>query len=482
MDSEKAHDTDPVAPSDHLQQRSIGLAGAVVQSAAMVGPTGGLVLGLVFISSLAGGATPLSFVLCLAAVIGEYAKRLPAAGSFYTYLTRTFGARVGFVTGTLLFGAYLLLFPFQLDFFGVFASSLGQAHGVDVPWWVYSIALISLSSGLAVAGIKPTLRLGLITLAFETLVIAVLAAIVVAKGGADGNTVQAFNPATNTHGTSNLLLSVVYTLFAFVGFESAATLGEEAREPRRTIPRAIMISTVIVGGFFVFTSYAAVIGFGVSDAGMDRLAADSSPLNTLAVEYGGETLSALVNAAVIVSIVALNVVTVPAAARMLFSMGRDRVLPSALGRLNRRESPQVAVAVIYAVVLTASLVLGWIWGPENIAAWSSFFATLFFIGAYAMLCVGIFFFIRSTDADAFSWLTHAAVPGVGLAGILWVLWGNVHPLPPSPLRYFIWATVASAVVMAGVAAVLQRRNPDVMIRAGRIFADADATDEGTTHG
>jgi amino acid transporter len=464
-----------------IRKRSIGLAGAVAQSAALIGPTGGVVLGLAFIGSLAGAATPLSFViavvicLCIAKVIGEYARHIPAAGSFYAYLTQTFGARTGFVTGMLLFGAYFLLFPFQLDFFGSYVSNLGQAHGFTVPWWIYAVALMLFSTVLAILGIKPTLRFGLITLAFEMLVLTVLAVIIIAKGGADGNTLSVFNPSSSTHGTSDLLLSVVYTLFAFVGFESAATLGEEAKDPRRTIPRAIMVSTLVVGAFFVFTSYAAVIGFGVSAEGIDQMTSDAAPLNTLATRFGGETLSAFVNSAVIVSIIAVNLVTVPAISRMLYAMGRDRVLPERLGKLSKRDAPQFAILVLFVVVVATSLISGGIWGPENIAAWSSFFATLFFIGAYLMLCVGIIFYMRRHHRDEFSWLSHGVVPLIALAGIVWVLYGNVHPLPASPFRYFIWATIALAILAAIAAEVLDRVNPDIMIRAGRILTEeADA--------
>ena len=253
-----------------LERHAIGLPAVTAQSAALIAPAAGSVASLAFIAGYSGAATPLAFLIgllvcvCIALVIGEYARRLPSAGSFYTYLTRTFGPKTGFVTGLALFGAYLLLFPFQLDFFGNFVSSLLATSNVHIAWWVFSAALIVLSTTLGVLGVKPSLRTGLIGLGFEMAVLTVFALVIIIKGGASGNTIQAFNPADSLKGSSGLLTAVVYTIFAFVGFESATTLGDEAREPRRTIPRAVMLTTLVVGIFYVIVSYAVAIGYGTS--------------------------------------------------------------------------------------------------------------------------------------------------------------------------------------------------------------------------
>ena len=261
-----------------LERHAIGLPAVTAQSAALIAPAAGSVAGLVFIVGYSGAATPLAFLIgllvcvCIALVIGEYARRLPSAGSFYTYLTRTFGPKTGFVTGVALFGAYLLLFPFQLDFFGNFVSSLLAASGVHIAWWVFSAALIVLSTTLGVLGVKPSLRTGLIGLGFEMVILTIFALVIIFKGGAAGNTIQTFDPSHSLKGSSGLLTAVVYTIFAFVGFESATTLGDEAREPRRTIPRAVMLTTLVVGVFYVIVSYAVTIGYGVSGKHVQALA------------------------------------------------------------------------------------------------------------------------------------------------------------------------------------------------------------------
>jgi amino acid transporter len=463
----------------NLERHAIGLPAVTAQSAALIGPAAGSVAGLAFIVGYSGAATPLAFLIglvvcvCVALVIGEYARRLPSAGAFYTYLTRTFGPRTGFVTGVALFGAYMLLFPFQLDFFGNYVSSWLATSGVHIAWWVFSALLILVSTTLGVLGIKPSLRTGLIGLGFEMLVLTIFSLVIIIKGGAGGNTIQAFNPSDSLKGSGGLLTAVVYTIFAFVGFESATTLGDEARRPRRTIPRAVMLTTLVVGIFYVVVSYAVTIGYGLSTSHVTALAAAGTPFNTLADKFGSGVLSVFVNLAVISSFTALNIVTVIAVSRIFWKMGRDRLLPSAFSHVNARQSPYVACLFSGVLALVASIMFGAIYGALNFASWLSYFATLFFIAAYLLISVGLMRFIWRDYRSEFNWIKHAALPVISIVAMIWVLWGNIHPYPPSPLRWFIYATIGVLLISALIAQWLAKRRPDAMLRAGMLMADVE---------
>jgi amino acid transporter len=467
------------ADEHNLERHAIGLPAVTAQSAALIAPAAGSVAGLAFIVGYSGAATPLAFLIglvvcvCVALVIGEYARRLPSAGAFYTYLSRTFGPKAGFVTGVALFGAYMLLFPFQLDFFGNFVSSLLATSGVHIAWWVFSALLILVSTTLGVLGIKPSLRTGLIGLGFELLVLTIFSLVIIVKGGASGNTIQAFNPSDSLKGSGGLLTAVVYTIFAFVGFESATTLGDEAREPRRTIPRAVMLTTLVVGVFYVVVSYAVTIGYGVSTKHVTALAAASTPFTTLADKFGNGVLSVFVNLAVVSSFTALNIVTVIAVSRIFWKMGRDRLLPIAFSRVNSRGSPHVACLFSGTLALVASILFGAVYGALNFASWLSYFATLFFIAAYLLISVGLMRFMWRDYRSEFNWVRHAALPVISIVAMIWVLWGNIHPYPPSPLRWFIYATVGVLLISVLVAQWLARSRPDAMERAGMLLADVE---------
>ena len=224
-----------------LKAGSVGTGGAIVQSAGLIAPAVGLTSANVFIAGLAGEAAPLTMVigtivcLCFAKAIGDYARKLPSAGSFYTYLTKTFDARVGFVAGAILFLAYLLLLPFQISFVGLFIQNLIASH-VNIPWQVFAAVLMVVSTGLAVAGVQPALRVALGLLAIELFAFTLLALLIIVQGGATGNSIQPFNPGQSLTGFSGIALSVVFTIFLFAGFESSTALGEEVKDTTRTIP------------------------------------------------------------------------------------------------------------------------------------------------------------------------------------------------------------------------------------------------------
>ncbi|WP_162891102.1 APC family permease [Aeromicrobium sp. A1-2] len=478
--------TPPESPPRRLEADSIGLSGAVAQSAALVGPAAGAIVGTIFVAGLAGPAASLAFLigtaicLCIAKVIGDHARFFPSAGSFYTYLTQSFGPRTGFVGGLLLFGAYLLLLPFQLAFFGTFVSSLFKSGwGWDLPWQIPAALLVALSVGLAVAGVAYSLNAGLIGLGVEVAILAIFSLTILVQGGANGLSLEPFNPTASPKGfIGGVMLACVFTIFAFVGFESATTLGEEVREPRKIIPQAVMLTTLVIGFFFLLVSYTATIGFGATTAGAAELAADPAAFNTLALEFGGPWLSILINLALISSFVALNVVTVNAGSRMLYALGRDHMLPESLSALNSRNAPGAAACWIGGTGIAATLLFGGIWGPGDYANWSAFFATFFFIAAYTLLCIGILRYKRQqrgSKRPTGREMLSDVVPVIALAGLALVLYGNVHPLPPSPLRYFIWITVVLIIAASAVAVYLGRTQPERLRRAGQLLAGEEVT-------
>lgn len=449
-----------------------------MQSAALIGPAAGATAGFVFVASESGFASPFAmvvgmiFCLCLAVVIGEFARKLPAAGSFYNYLTHSFGPKAGFLTGVMLFGAYILLFPFQMSFFGNFVSTYLAGHGVHIAWQWFAAALIAFTSGLTISGLTPSLRVGLLFLAFEVIVFTIVAVIVLGDGGAHGLTAKPFDPSNSALGFSGIIYGLVFAIFAFVGFESATTLGEECREPRRTVPRAVLVTTVVIGLFYTLLLYSGVVGFGLTKSGLAQMQSNATPFETLAHRFSGPPLPTLSVIAVMTSFIALDIVTMIAGSRMIYAMGRDRLLPAWFNHVNRRGSPDRAILTIGILFVAVTEILGSIYTPSDLASWAAYISTLFFIAAYALLCIGVVRYYWQRHRGEFSIWRHVLIPAAGLVGVGIVTYGNVHPTPPSPLRWFIWATVATIVGAIAVAFYLQRRNPRRLVEAGQLFAQA----------
>jgi amino acid transporter len=471
-----------------LRGGSTGLGGAVVQSAALIAPAAGATAGFVFIASESGFASPFAMVvgtifsLCLALVIGEFARKLPAAGSFYNYLTQAFGPKVGFVTGVMLFGAYILLFPFQMSFFSTFASDYLASHSVNIAWQWLAAALIVFTTVLTVTGLTPSLRVGLLFLTFEFTVFGIIAIIILANGGADGLSAKPFDPSESALGFSGIIYGLVFAIFAFVGFESATTLGEETHDPRRTIPLAVLVTTLVIGIFYTLLIYSGVVGFGLTPHGLHLMQTDSTPFDTLARSFSGSAFGNLSSIAVMSSFIALDIVTMNAGARMVFAMGRDRLLPPWFDHVNRRGAPDRAIVAIGVVFLAITLTLGSIYTPGDLASWAAYIATLFFIAAYALLCFGVVKYYWDNHRAEFHPWRHVIVPVAGLVGVGVVTYGNVHPTPPSPLRWFIWATVGTIVISALVALYLERRNPRRLVEAGQLFAQSGPEEDAARAG
>jgi amino acid transporter len=458
-----------------LRAHSVGTWGAMTQSVGFVAPAVGVVSVNVLMAGLVGRASTFAYLvgaaimLCVAFVLGDFAKKLPSAGSFYTYLTSSFGIKTGFVVGVLLFGAYILVLPFQIAFLGEYVHNILITMDVHIAWQFIALVLMLFSVSLAVLGVQPALSVALTLLAFQLGTFLALAMLIIVQGGAHGNSIQPLNPSLSTQGFHGILLAAVFTIFGFAGFESAATLGEEARKPTKTIPRAVVLSIVAVAVVYCVVTYAETIGFGLGSAGLKEFQTNQVPFNTLANTYGDGALSTIMNLAVICSFITLNVMTVNAVTRIIFGMGRDKMLPSFFGKVNRFQAPQSAALAVGAWGILMALLIGGIAGPINAAGYLAFLASLLWIGAYMGLMVGMPHFYWKRYRDEFHWFRKIVVPVVGFAGMGVVLYGTVYPFPASPYDYFIYVAIFIIVVASFVAVRNEKSHPERVREAGRLF-------------
>ena len=129
--------------------------------------------------------------------------------------------------------------------------------------------------------------------------------------------------------------------------------------------------------------------------------------------------------------------------------------------------------VLGVTSLVYVLAVGSHWGPTNMAAWTSYFATLFWILAYACVIVGIVRFIWTKYRSEWSWWRHGLIPLIAFGGVVWVGRGNVNPFPPSPLSCFVWATIGITLAVVALAYWLKRRRPDIVERAAYVFDEQE---------
>src|SRR2546427_1762005 len=250
-------------------------------------------------------------------------------------------------------------------------------------------------------------------------------------------TLQTFNPTHAAAGTYNgIFKGMVFAVLAFIGFESAAPLGEEAPEPRWTVPRAVVLSAIGIGIFYVFCSYAWVIGTGFDNFTKVATSA-ANPWRDLAITFWGGGW-VLVFAAIINSAIANSNAGVNAASRVMYALGRNGVLPRAFARTHPvHKTPHIAIIAQTILGLAVSLLLGWRYG-DLITAFSIIATaiTIVVIVVYIIVCMAtIVYYARRPDRKP---LLHWLGPILGAAGFLPPLYYQYLPLPPDPPRYAGW--------------------------------------------
>src|SRR5579875_1987580 len=256
-----------VSAQGHLGERKLTTLHAIGQSLA-IGPmfSAGLLTGL--IASVAGFSTPLSVLLgtigaiCLGYVISLFARRYAGAGAMYEYLVH--GAHPGSgIFGAGLYGLGILF----LGGGGVFIANgflaqafLGDIH-VNVTWWVLGLVVLAIAVGLNHVGVRVAIQ-GVLALAAVSMIpFLILALTIIFKGGFAGNTFAAFGVAHSSW--NGVFHGILFAVTLFIGFEAAASIGEEARDPHRAIPVALIGSVALAGLFYLLVTYAGAVGFGV---------------------------------------------------------------------------------------------------------------------------------------------------------------------------------------------------------------------------
>lgn len=481
--------TDPNAPrKSGLRPNTIGLVGAVVMSAAIMGPAVSTFFNPQFSMPFSGAATPFVYLVCLIAIlitasgIMEMAARMPSAGAFYTYVTRALGPRAGFVTGGLTFVAYALLPPAEIGLIGAYLqATFRDEFGWNVPWYLIGLVPAGVMIFLAFEGIRSSLRTALVLFAAEVVVVLAIALIVVAQGGKDGLTVEPLTPGASPNGFEGLVTGFVFAALSFVGFEAAATLGEEVRDPKRTVPRAIFLSVLIVGLIYVFCIWAEVVGLGV--AATNELDGASTPWNDLAATYA-PWMKLFVIIAAVSSMFAVMVNSNNGIIRILHVMGREGLLPKLFAHIDpKRHTPTYTVLVQGAFAILLALVVGLLAGGlgdavagSNVYGYLGFLLTLGVLPVYILTNIAAMRFFYKDGT--FSWLKHGVLPTIGILLIGGLLIGQIVEQTAAPYTWFPWVIVIWVAMVAAVAFWFARYRPGLLAVAGAVLGTGGAEGAG----
>jgi amino acid transporter len=496
------------ATSPTLERNAIGLPEVLFQSITHMAPAVATALSIGAATSFAGGITPLAVLFAMIAVLftafsmAQLARHLPSAGGMFTYVGRGLGSFFGWLVAWGFALAEPLVMPLLLGGFGFYGSIFLSAYlGIDfeLAWVGLAILCGLLVWWLNYRGIGLSTRAGLILGVIEIAIFLLISTLLIVN--AEQNTLGVFVPGDD--GAKPAFQGMIFCLLAFIGFEAAAPLGEETTEPRRTIPRAVVWSAILVGLFYVFNYYAATVFFGP-----DRMAEfytfnDGDPWGFMAEEVLPGIGGLLVVFAILNSSIANANAGATAATRSLFAMGRASLLPRFFAAVHpETRAPVNAVHFQAITAIVIAVVLGFVLAndpfptPEGAASFGGlnvyvFLGTmlgLIFAAIYILVnlaCIGYYWRERR---DEFSWLKHGVVPILGvlamIPALLAVIGGLTIPfldieLPPYENALRWTAPIVGIWIVLGIVAyfILRSRDPQALERVGEVYGGEPLPDE-----
>lgn len=426
--------------SHGLRRNAIGLGTVLMQSIAQIAPALGLLSTFSFNVRLAGLGAPSAYVaafivaLAVALTLGQLAKFLPSAGGFYTYVSVTLGPVFGFVAGWG-YSWFVAAIPGAIaSYAGSILSDQLRAHyAMVVPWPVFSLAILMTAAWAAYRGIKISGSALMVLSIVEMSIVAGLAAFGLAQPGPGGFSVLGFDPRSSTS-ASGFYLAVVFSIFAFTGWEGAAAVAEETRNPRREIPRAIIGSVVLIGIFYAFCAWGLEIGWGV--ANLDQLERTRENLAFVEANHfwgagGILTVLAFVNSAIAVCIACAVDAT-----RIWYAMARAHALPRGLNFIHPRyRTPTRAVALQTALATAVALGLGNALGPDQSFFVLGLVGTLVYVVVYCLGNVGVVRYFLTVRRPQFQPMLHVVFPVLSSLILLWIAFNSLSPPPEPPVSY-----------------------------------------------
>ena len=443
------------ATRTRLRGESLSFAETLGQSIANIGPTLTPAINISVVVALAGIGAWLSYLIAtvgmlfVAANIGVLARRHVLAGSYFVYIARALGPLAGMLAGWSMSAAYLFTAIAVSISAHIFLAHLLLTIGLarlTPPYALFEIVFIILIWACAYRDISLSARIGLVLEGISLAIIILIAAVVITKHGiSDSAQLQLHNvPARG------VMSALTFAVFSFVGFESSATLAQEARNPMCAIPRVVTLSATVTGLFFVLIAYCMVLGVGDE---VHLIGDSSSPFTEVTLRAGLGRIAAVVYFSAIVSGFACGLASINALARMLFSMGRYEFVHRSMGAVHQHyQTPHLAVTA--SCLFTMILVLMCA-GTTHLNAFSyaGIFGTFGFLLVYLLTCIVAPVELWRAGELSVGKLIVGAL-GTGL--MVFVLIGSMVPVqsyPMSLLPYLFGAYLTLGILWYGIVSV-----------------------------
>jgi len=447
-----------------LRRGALGLRHAIVISVAVMSPAASIFFNTIPQAGFVGAAIPLCYVvgfvlaLLIANQYSEFSRVIPSSGSAYTFVTEGLGMRLGFMTAWVGLIALAIGVPYSFVLLGANVQTLMiRWFGLNLHWSFWFVLALGFAFALSYWGVRQSMNVDLTFLAFEIGVCLVLAIIVLLQVGQKGGlTTVPFSPGAVPPG-GDLTVGIVLAILSYIGFEAAAALGEETKNPHRNIPRAVFGSMIVVGLFYVLMAYVGTVGYGVNHM-VTGYANDPAPFDTIGRKYSGPFFLVLIDLVGLLSFFGAALAIINGGARIIYTVGRDGLLPRWTAWLHPvRQTPVGSIAGLCIFGLVVGLLLGFIMTPIGAFGFLGTLDALFVLIIYALVCIAsIRFFWRKRRAQ-FNIFRHGVVPVLGTLLILNIFVFLVIAPAPPPLNLIPFILAVWVLLGVGLLFVLRRK-------------------------
>ncbi len=473
------------APHTELKRNQLGAPAIVFLVLAAVAPLTAIIVVLPLAIAFGnGGGIPVAVIVVAIALLlfatgyAQMSKELVNAGGFYAIAVKGLGRTAGLVTGLIATLGYNAFVAGGIGTIGFFTGTVvfPTIFGFEVNWFLVGTVVFVGCFFLARSGIHVSARILAVALTLEILILVAFAVSVFARTGFD---VRAFtlalSPQILVGGSIWIAFLLVATLF--LGFEATALFSEEAKDPKKTVPRATYAAIILIGAFHAIVAWAVVSAVGVPNAQEAALKSlDAGDLVTKLLDsYLGPVFAVIALVLLVVSVTAAQLAFHNSAARYLYALGRARILPQWLAVTNRRGAPQRALLVnlVFGVLIAAIFAVFVETDPKGnplppvvtLVPVGIGFATLAVLIVQCIAALSVVVYFRRTR-DSRWWATFIA-PTLGFLALLGFSLGALFNFPLVAgsqalyVRVLPWVIVVTIVGGIIYAQLLKARKPEV---------------------
>jgi len=450
-----------------LRRNILSMPEVLTQSVANAAPSAAVSVLPAIAFIYAGNGAWLTFVIATISLVligysvSIFARRFASAGSFYVYNTKALGPAGGFASGWALTLGYVFTAMATTCgvaiYLGAFLTQIGLPGGTTGAILLMIAIDVAIASWFAYRSIGLSARVSLVLEAISMTIILVLFVIVFVRKGISTDVLSLKGMPSAGIGPG-----IVIAIFAFVGFESAASLGLEAKNPYSTVPRSVIISAVLVGVFYIIGTLAQSTGFEGAKVGLDSAPA---PLFDLAGLMGVSWIGYAMNLGITASNFACTLASINAGSRIVYQMGQDGMILSAAGRSHAtNQTPHIGIYLVVPLMLLGPFVIilsGHT--PIDVINWMGTTATFGFMLAYLLVAIAAPLYLYRRGEP---YIAPLVVGIIGSLVMLYVYYASVWPIQPMPGP--LWPIIFVAWMVIGFAwyFIVRSRSPHVMAQIG----------------